>query len=127
MYFLRGTLAAGKMLELWGQRPTEMLHRLRIKLPGAVTRSHQRPCHYPCKANPAGKVSVSQKFFWLHPPIDWMVQRRGPQVLSNRDDVAACCMEIDEGFLHFSRFFPHTENEIRFGDEPIVVCLGKHG
>ncbi len=37
MYFLRGTLAVGKMLELRRQRPNEVLNRLRVKLAGAVT------------------------------------------------------------------------------------------
>src|SRR5690242_15831488 len=74
--------------------------RLRVQPACPIRRADQGTCEHSGEAEAGGELFVFDEFLGLDPPLHRVVAHRRPQILGDRDDIAAGGMQIDERGAH---------------------------
>ena len=109
------------MLEVLRQFTAVELHGLHVELAGAVGGAHEWAGHDGGEAHVVSSIAVLNELFRLHPALNRVELRAGAQVLGDGDDVGASILHVLQRLQDLLTGFTHAEDEVGFGDQPVVT------
>src|SRR5690242_4594600 len=93
--------------------------RLLVQPARAVGRAHQRPGHDPGETDLLGLLAQLDELVGLDPPGHRVVLGGGPQVLRDRDELAAGVVEILQRLADLVALLAHAQDQVRLGDQAV--------
>src|SRR5690606_21580909 len=102
------------------------LDRLLVQAAGAVAGAHQRARHDAREADLLRLGGQLHELLGLHPPLDRVVAGAGPQVLGDRDELAAGGVQVPQGLGDLLAGLAHAEDQVGLGDEAVLARHREH-
>src|SRR3954447_26128587 len=102
------------------------LDRLLVEPPRAVGAAHERTGQHPGEADPLGLLAEADELLRLDPADDGVVARRGPQVLGDREQVAAGLVQRLHRLDDLVRLLAHAQDQVGLGDQAGLARRGEH-
>src|SRR5699024_9632610 len=118
---LCGGALRGQVLEIGRHVLPPVAEGLHEELARAVRGADQRPGHDARETDLPGLVGQFDELLRLDPAVDRVVERTGPQVLGDGEDVAARGVQVAHRLDHLVRGLAHPQDEVGLGDQPEVA------
>ena len=99
---------------------------MRVEPACPVRRPHQRAGQHAGEAERLGELLVLDELLGPDPALDRVMPHRGPQVLRDRDDVAARVVKVGQRGADLLGRLSHTEDEVGLGDQAVGARRGQH-
>src|SRR3954451_12913809 len=116
--------AAGPSAKSAGDGEPAGLGGLLVEPPGAVGAAHQRAGQDPGETDLLGLGLEADELLGLDPPDDRVVPDAGPQVLGDRQQVAAGLVQRLHGLHDLVRLLAHAQDQVGLGDQTGLAGRG---
>src|SRR6185312_14149247 len=94
---------------------------LGIQPSGPIGRPDEGTGQHSGEAEAVGELLVVDELLGLNPALHRVVAQRRPQVLGDRDDVAAGIEQVAKRGAHLVGCLAHAEDEVGLGDEAVLA------
>ena len=108
-----------------GQAGVRADHGLTVQPTRPVRRTHERPGQDAGEADLLGLGGELHELLGLDPPLDRVVAQRGPQVLGDRDQLAAGGVQVAERLADLLAGLAHAEDQVGLGDQAELAGRGE--
>ena len=92
-------------------------HGLLVEPAGAVGRAHERTGHHAGEPDLVGLVLQLDELLGLHPALDGVVPRGGPEVLGDGDQLAAGRVQVAQRLADLLAGLAHAEDQVGLGHQ----------